>query len=175
MGKHLHIWVFFERIAVGLGSGAFFFFRNDLQLSPFYSQQYVWKELPLLTIPHPEAFLQISLCFPVLSLLAKKKRGVCSPLLAANVYWHIYHHQSLFAQGGRGTVEVLLTQIYNQSWLSKLVLKFLLCFYWSALLAVAVLQCVCECMKTTFWSFFYTRCTRVIKHLSLETLKVSVL
>lgn len=48
---------FFQGIFVGLGSGALFFFCNDLQLSPFYPQQYVWKELPLPIIPSPEIFL----------------------------------------------------------------------------------------------------------------------
>lgn len=76
---------------------------------------------------------------------------------------------------GGGTAEILLAHIYNQSWLSKLVFKLLLCFYWSALLAVSGVFCACECMKTKFWSFFYIRCTSVIQHLKLETLKVSVL
>lgn len=45
---------------------------------------------------------------------------------------------------GEDTAEILLSQIYNQYWLSKLVIKSLLSFYWSAFWQSVGVLCACE-------------------------------
>lgn len=71
---------------------------------------------------------------------------------------------------GEGAAMILLTQTCNQSQLDKLAIGFLLICTFDSQWGF----CACESMKTMFWSFFYVGCKNVIKHLKLETLKVSV-